>query len=165
MLLVYYKKNIYDEETIVLLKKTNKNNYEFLLDECNKLTKVDSPKEKPLTEEEKRRNYNELLLAQINYERANREKNYGKENDDFFNFQRNNEKDYIEELRKKNIDNELEKIKSNNKLQSNKTNKTNSKVSKFLSVDQKDLESKRSTISNLNKQNNRHNVGNSNINP
>ena len=165
VLLVYCKENIYDDGTIVLLKKTNKCNYDLLLDECNKLTKVDIPKEKPLTEEEKRRNYNELLLAQIKYERANREKNYGKENDDFFNFQRNNEKDYFEELRKKNIDNELEKIKSNNKLQSNKTNKTSNKTSKFLSVDQKDLEQKRSTINNLNKQNNRHNVGNSNINP
>ena len=147
VLLVYCKENIYEEQTIVLLKRTNKINYELLLDECDKLTKVDDPKEKPLTEEEKKRNYQELLLAQIKLESTNREKNFGKENDDIFHFLRNNEKDYSEELKKMNIDNELKKIKSNNYLQNNKTN---SKVNKYSSLDQKFLEPKRSNKNNYN---------------
>ena len=149
VLLVYCKENIYDEQTIISLKRTNKFNYELLLDECDKLTKVNIPKEKPLTEEEKKRNYNELLLAQIKYESSNREKNYGKETDDIFSFLRNTEKDYNGELRKMNInDNDQKKIKSNSFLQSNKTNKRNNK---FSSVDQKGLGSKKSDINYENK--------------
>ena len=147
VLLVYCKENIYEEQTIVLLKRTNKINYELLLDECDKLTKVDDPKEKPLTEEEKKRNYQELFLAQIKFESTNREKNFGKESDDIFHFLRNNEKDYSEKLKKMNIDNDLKKIKSNNYLQKNKTN---SKVNKYSSLDQKFLEPKRSNKNNYN---------------
>ena len=147
VLLVYCKENIYEEQTIVLLKRTNKINYELLLDECDKLTKVDDPKEKPLTEEEKKRNYQELFLAQIKFESTNREKNFGKESDDIFHFLRNNEKDYSEKLKKMNIDNDLKKIKSNNYLQKNKTN---SKANKYSSLDQKFLEPKRSNKNNYN---------------
>jgi hypothetical protein len=134
VLLVYCKENIYEEQTIVLLKKTNKINYELLLDECDKLIKEDNQKEKPLTEEEKRRNYNELLLAQIKYERTNREKNNAKENDDILQFLRNNEKDYSEVRKMNIIDNDLKKNNSNNYLQNNKTSK---KDSKFYSVEQR----------------------------
>ena len=86
VLLVYGKENIYEENTILSNKRTNKVNYELLLNECDKLTKENKPKEKPLTEEEKEKNYKELLLAQIKYERMNMGANYGKENDDIFNF-------------------------------------------------------------------------------
>ena len=148
VLLVYCKENIYEEQTIISLKRTNKFNYELLLDDCDKLIKVNIPKQKPLTEEEKKRNYNELLLAQIKYESSNREKNYGKETDDILSFLRNTEKDYNGELRKMNInDNEQKKIKSNSFLQSNKTNK---KINKLSSVDQKVLGSKKSDIKNEN---------------
>ena len=102
-----------------------------------------------MTEEEKKRNYNELLLAQIKYENSNREKNYGKETDDIFSFFFFLEKDYNGELRKMNInDNDQKKIKSNSFLQSNKTNK---RINKFSSVDQKGLGSKKSDINYENK--------------
>ena len=144
VLLIYGKENIYEENTILVLKRTNKVNYELLLTECDKLTKEDKLKEKPLTEEEKRKNYNELLLAQIKYERMNMESNYGKENDDIFNFSRNKERDYRFDLRKLNDDNEQKKIRSNNFLQTSKTNK---KVNKSSSVDPKSYGSSRGSSS------------------
>ena len=148
VLLIYGKENIYEENTILLHKRTNKVNYELLLTECDKLTKEDKLKEKPLTEEEKRKNYNELLMAQIKYETMNRESNYGKENDDIFNFSRNKERDYRFDLRKLNDDNEQKKIRSNNFLQTSKTN--NRKVNKSSSVDPKSYNSSRGSSSSNN---------------
>jgi hypothetical protein len=145
VLLIYGKENIYEENAILL--RTNKVNYELLLTECDKLTKEDKLKEKPLTEEEKRKNYNELLMAQIKYETMNRESNYGKENDDIFNFSRNKERDYRFDLRKLNDDNEQKKIRSNNFLQTSKTNK---KVNKSSSVDPKSYNSSRGSSSSNN---------------
>ena len=156
VLLVYCKENIYEEETIFLLKRTNKSNYELLLDECGKLAKENKPKEKPLTEEEKKRNYNELILAQIEYDRNNREKNYGKENKDIFSILRNREKE------DNGIDiNEQKKIKSNNILPNYKTNK---KANKIYSVDQKGLGQNRSNNFNYNHFNYHYNLGNGSYN-
>ena len=124
VLLVYCKESIYEEKRIDQLKYITKLNYEILLEDCEELIKKEIPKEKPLTEEEKRKNYNELLLAQIKYERGNFElNNYNKENDDIFNFLRK-ERDHGAELKKINIvDNDQKKIKSNNFLLPNKNNK------------------------------------------
>ena len=132
VLLVYCKENIYEEKAFPLLKRINKINYELLLDECDKFNKKEKPKEKPLTEEEKEKNYKELLLAQIKFERnnMNMEKNYNKD------LRKERERE-LNEIRKLNIvDNEQKKIKSNNFLKDNKTNKI---VNKSSSVDKKIL--------------------------
>ena len=138
VLLVYCKENIYEEKAFPLLKRINKINYELLLDECDKFNKKEKPKEKPLTEEEKEKNYKELLLAQIKFERnnMNMEKNYNKE-DEVYDFLRKERERELNEIRKLNIvDNEQKKIKSNNFLKDNKTNKI---VNKSSSVDNKIL--------------------------
>ena len=138
VLLVYCKENIYEEKAFPLLKRINKINYELLLDECDKFNKKEKPKEKPLTEEEKEKNYKELLLAQIKFERnnMNMEKNYNKE-DEVYDFLRKERERELNEIRKLNIvDNEQKKIKSNNFLKDNKTNKI---VNKSSSVDKKIL--------------------------
>ena len=138
VLLVYCKENIYEEKAFPLLKRINKINYELLLDECDKFSKKEKPKEKPLTEEEKEKNYKELLLAQIKFERnnMNMEKNYNKE-DEVYDFLRKERERELNEIRKLNIvDNEQKKIKSNNFLKDNKTNKI---VNKSSSVDKKIL--------------------------
>ena len=138
VLLVYCKENIYEEKAFPLLKRINKINYELLLDECDKFNKKEKPKEKPLTEEEKEKNYKELLLAQIKFERnnMNMEKNYNKE-DEVYDFLRKERERELNEIRKLNIvDNEQKKIKSNNFLKDNKTNKI---VNKSSSVDTKIL--------------------------
>ena len=138
VLLVYCKENIYEEKAFPLLKGINKINYELLLDECDKFNKKEKPKEKPLTEEEKEKNYKELLLAQIKFERnnMNMEKNYNKE-DEVYDFLRKERERELNEIRKLNIvDNEQKKIKSNNFLKDNKTNKI---VNKSSSVDKKIL--------------------------
>jgi len=135
-------------------------NYELLLSECDKLTKENKPKEKPLTEEEKEKNYKELLLAQIKYERMNMGVNYGKENDDIFNFSRNKEKDFGIDLKKLNFDNEQKKIKNNNFLISSKPNK---KVNKSSSVDPRNNGLPRGTSNTGNKLHNPYNIGNSNL--
>ena len=46
VLLVYGKENIYDEKVLLKLKRTNKINYELLLDECDILIKLNKPKER-----------------------------------------------------------------------------------------------------------------------
>ena len=166
VLLVYGKENIYEEKAFPLLKRTNKINYELLIDECSTLTKVaNKPKEKPLTEEEKEKNYKELILAQINYE--NMEKKYQRENDDIFSFLRSKEKDFSSEMRKINIvNNEQKKIKSNNFLQQNKF--SNKKVNKSVSVDKKYFGTTRGItnngIGNTNTLYNPYNIGSGNHN-
>jgi hypothetical protein len=132
VLLVYCKENIYEEKTFPLLTRTNKINYELLIDECQKLIKVENIlKEKPLTKEEKEKNYQELIRAQIKF---NLEQKYEKPGDDVFSFLRNKDRDLHSEIPKMNFidNNEQKKIKSNNFLQSN-----NKKVNKSASVDKK----------------------------
>ena len=146
VLLVYGKENIYEENAFPLLKRTNKINYELLVDECDKITKLaNKPKEKPLTEEEKKKNYDELLRAQIKYDLEQR---YEKQNDDIFSYLRNKDKDLGGEIRKMNFgeNNEQKKIKNNNFLLQNKT--TGKKGNKSSSVDKKALGKEKGNIYN-----------------
>ena len=72
VLLVYGKENIYDENIIPQIKKNSKKNYEQLIKECKEEIKTKKKIEnKPLTEEEKRKNYLELVRAQMELNRKN----------------------------------------------------------------------------------------------
>ena len=132
VLLVYGKENIYDEKVLLKLKRTNKINYELLLDECDKLIKLNKPKERKLTDEEKKKNYQELLLAQIKYDRENMEKNSFKENDDIYSFMRNKDSDRLKKLNIINDQPKKIKLGNNNFLNTSKDIK---KTNKGISVD------------------------------
>ena len=70
VLLVYGKENIYDEDILPQIKKINQNNYEKLIKECKEEIKNEKKKEeKPLTDEEKHKNYRELVIAQMEHDR------------------------------------------------------------------------------------------------
>ena len=71
VLLVYGKENIYDENMLPKIKRNNETNYDMLILECkNEIKKNSSSKEEqPLTEEQKQKNYRELIEAQIKYEK------------------------------------------------------------------------------------------------
>ena len=73
VLLVYGKENIYDETMINSFNKIDFNYYNKFIDECEtqikKKEKKEIIKEKPLTKEEKEKNYRELVLAQMKYDR------------------------------------------------------------------------------------------------
>jgi hypothetical protein len=135
VLLVYGKENIYDETMINSFNKIDFNYYNKFIDECEgqikKKEKKEIIKEKPLTKEEKEKNYQELIRAQIKF---NLEQKYEKPGDDVFSFLRNKDRDLHSEIPKMNFidNNEQKKIKSNNFLQSN-----NKKVNKSASVDKK----------------------------
>ena len=106
VLLVYGKENIYDAYILSIIEKIDINNYKKLVEECNNEIKKNKVKEKPLTEEEKKRNYDELVLAQIRKNREDREKEINKilkKNDNNFNYKKNN---FIENNKKLNIINE-----------------------------------------------------------
>jgi hypothetical protein len=77
VLLVYGKENIYDENMLPKIKRNNETNYDMLILECkNEIKKNSSSKEEqPLTEEQKQKNYRELIEAQIKYEREQELKN------------------------------------------------------------------------------------------
>ena len=157
VLLVYGKENIYDEKILHKIKRINKVNYELLLEACEELIKVNNKqKEKPLTEEEKQKNYRELILAQIKYDRENMENNINKESDDIYKLLRNKENGG---LRKINIINDQKKnTKANNFLLNNKDNK---KINKAASVDKRYTENTRGLYNNNghNKQYNPYNIG------
>ena len=92
VLLVYGKENIYDDNILSNIKKNNKANHEILVQECKNEVKINYTKkeeEKPLTQEEKDKNYQELVLAQIKFNREqeiNRllSKNINKPNYDYY---------------------------------------------------------------------------------
>ena len=71
VLLVYGKENIYDENMLPKIKRNNKTNYDSLMLECKIEIKKNSSfkEEQPLTEEQKKKNYRELIEAQIKYDR------------------------------------------------------------------------------------------------
>ena len=69
VLLIYVKDEIYDEPIIPNINKINKNNYEILLQECEEEIKKTNKEDIPLTKEQKEKNYRELILAQIKYDR------------------------------------------------------------------------------------------------
>ena len=153
VLLVYGKENIYDEKILYKIKRINKINYELLLEACDKLIKVNNkPKEKPLTEEEKQKNYRELIIAQIKYDRENMENNMNKESDDIYKLMRYKENGGLKKI---NIINEQKKNnKANNFLQNNKDNK---KINKAASVDKRYSENARGLYNYDNKEFNPYN--------
>ena len=135
VLLVYGKENIYDEKILVKLKRTNKLNYEKLLEECDKLVcKVNNkPKSKPLTQEEIDKNMRELYLAQIKYERQ-------REDDDLYPYLMNNDNGNGGSRKLNIVNNENKKYKlgntnTNNFLHSAKEN--NKKINKSSSLDKR----------------------------
>ena len=122
VLLVYGKENIYDEDMLPKIKRNNKTNYDSLMLECKIEIKKNSSfkEEQPLTEEQKKKNYRELIEAQIKYDREQELKdmlnrNPTKSNSDYY-------RRFIDESdnRKININNTQNK---NNFLRGN-TNKT-----------------------------------------
>lgn len=70
VLLVYGKENLYDENMINGFNKIDFNYYNKFVDECDsQIKKKEIIKEKPLTKEEKDKNYRELVIAQMKYDR------------------------------------------------------------------------------------------------
>ena len=139
VLLVYGKENIYDENSLPIIKRfNNKDSYEKLIKECKEEIKKTTIKiDRPLTEEEKQKNYNELVEAQKKYDREqyiNELLNKNKGN------KGNNElSDYTDYFKRFNNDSERKlniinngQINKNNFLRSN-----NNKKTKYVSVDKK----------------------------
>jgi hypothetical protein len=107
VLLVYGKENIYDGNYLNLIKRINKNNFEQLKEECKiEIKKNKEKNEKPLTEEEKQKNYKELLMAQLKLDKENN--NYigkNKDNTDYYkilsNYKETNKINIINDQNKK----------------------------------------------------------------
>ena len=168
VLLVYGKENIYDEKILMKLKRTNKINYEILLEECDKLVikTKDKPKDKPLTKEEIDKNMRELMLAQIKFERQSLENKYlnkDKESDEIYSYLMNENNNGNGGLKRLNIINNNEPKKNKIGINNNTNGflhgiKDNKKVNKSSSLD------KRFTglANNQNKLYNPYNVGHNN---
>ena len=135
VLLVYGKENIYDEDSLLRIKLfNNKNNYETLIKECKEEIKKTTIKvDRPLTEEEKQKNYKELVEAQMKYDRdqyINELLNKNKENDE--------SSDYSNYFKRFNNDNERKLNIINGQLNKNYFLKSNNnKNTKFGSVNKK----------------------------
>ena len=141
VLLVYGKENIYDETMINAFNKIDFNYYNKFVDECEKhIKKKEIIKEKPLTKEEKEKNYRELVIAQINYDREQEINNL-----------LNKSSAYRRGEFPKNFTNDYKQLHFNN--ESNKTQKT---LSYFGSNSRKQNNNKRGTsFNNSNFSNNR----------
>ena len=141
VLLVYGKDNIYDETMINAFNKIDFNYYNKFVDECEKqIKKKEIIKEKPLTKEEKEKNYRELVIAQINYDREQEINNL-----------LNKSSAYRRGEFPKNFTNDYKQLHFNN--ESNKTQKT---LSNFGSNSRKQNNNKRGTsFNNSNFSNNR----------
>jgi hypothetical protein len=141
VLLVYGKDNIYDETMINAFNKIDFNYYNKFVDECEKqIKKKEIIKEKPLTEEEKEKNYRELVIAQIKYDREQEINNL-----------LNKSSAYRRGEFPKNFTNDYKQLHFNN--ESNKTQKT---LSNFGSNSRKQNNNKRGTsFNNSNFSNNR----------
>jgi hypothetical protein len=129
VLLVYGKENIYDETMINSFNKIDFNYYNKFIDECEtqikKKEKKEIIKEKPLTKEEKEKNYRELVLAQMKYDREQEINNllskngnysaYRKENFEFSERINNNKKySFFNETKKTSKDFGSKNKKNNN---------------------------------------------------
>ena len=133
VLLVYGKENIYDENKIPLIKQINKIKYEILIEECKKEIK----KDKPLTEEEKQKNYRDLVYAQMKAEREQEMKNLLSGNN---KKSRDNLYDYYKGFNNDNDNNKLNIINNLNNNRKNNNNNflrsnNNKKINKPSSVD------------------------------
>ena len=135
VLLVYGKENIYDEDSLLKIKlSNNKMNYDALIKECKEEIKKTTIKvDRPLTEEEKQKNYKELVEAQMKYDREqhiNELLNKNKGNDEL--------SDYSDYFKRLNNDNERKLNIINGELNKNYFLKSNNnKNTKFGSVDKK----------------------------
>jgi len=140
VLLVYSKENIYDETMINKFNKIDFNYYNKFIEECKSQTKEkEIIKEKPLTEEEKQKNYRELVLAQIKYDKEQEINNIFNKNSTY----KRDEYHFSNEIRKYQLNNE-----------SNKTQKTTFKS--FANNSQKQKTVKRgASYNNSNLSNNR----------
>ena len=130
VLLVYCKENIYDEKNFTK-SVINKINYESLINQCKLLAKEREeekrPREKILTAEEKEKNIDELIKAQIKF---NINSKYNLNNEYELQFLEENE---INERKNKIINGQ--KLKNNNFLQSNNIKKDkSSSVSKNINM-------------------------------
>ena len=135
VLLVYGKENIYDESIFPRIKRISKINYEILVLECKEEIKKNEKKneDRPLTKEEKEKNYQELVLAQIKHDREEEEinnllnKNQGKYRQEPYDYY----KKVREEKESKKFN--LNIINSENKNNFLRTN--NIKTDKYASMD------------------------------
>jgi hypothetical protein len=166
VLLVYGKENIYDEKILMKLKRTNKINYEILLEECDKLVikTNNKPKDKPLTKEEIDKNMRELMLAQIKFERQSLENKYSnrdKESDEIFSYLMNENNNGNGGLKRLNlINNESKKNKLGTNNNTNNFLTGNKKVNKSASLDKRFTEGRGLTNNQAKLYNNPYNVGN-----
>ena len=134
VLLVYGKENIYDESIFPKIKRINKINYEILAKECKEEIKKNEKKneDRPLSEEEKKKNYRELVIAQMKHDREEEIKNLLIRNQ---TKTKNEPYDYYKKLREEKENKKFNLNIINSEKKNNFQRANNSKMNKIASMD------------------------------